>query len=88
VRAETTGSAPAIQGGGALGVPARSTADQFAEHGQAAGTRERSANGQREEDCPNKPGLAGRLLGFVGLLVAALLLRGQTPERSDERATT
>jgi hypothetical protein len=53
-----------------------------------AGTREQSANGHREEDCPNKPGLAGRLLGFVGLLVAALLLRGQTPERSDERATT
>jgi membrane protein len=88
VRAETTGSAPAMQGGGALGVPARSTADQFAEQGQVAGTRGQSANGHREEDCPNKPGLAGRLLGFVGLLVAALLLRGQTPERSDERATT
>ncbi len=82
LRAEAMGSAPAMQGGGALGVPARSTADQFAEQGQSAGVRGQSANGHRDEDCPNKPSLAGRLLGFVGLLVAVVLLRNRAPEPS------
>jgi membrane protein len=34
-----------------------------------------------------RPSLAGRLLGFVGLLVAVLVLRGRTATPSDERAS-
>jgi hypothetical protein len=31
-----------------------------------------------------RPSLAGRVLGFVGLLVAAILLRGRTTDAADE----
>jgi len=33
-----------------------------------------------------RPSLAGRLLGFIGLVVAVLLLRGQRSKATDERA--
>jgi hypothetical protein len=80
VRAEATGSAPALQGGGALGAPKRSTAAQFGEQGEPVHPQLETQRGSAG------PSLAGRLLGFVGLLVAVLLLRGQTPKTTDERA--
>jgi len=50
-----------------------------AEYDQKSG-RVRPAQAQR------KPSLAGRLLGFIGLVVAVLLLRGQRSKATDERA--
>jgi len=50
-----------------------------AEYDQKSG-RVRPAQAQR------KPSLAGRLLGFIGLVVAVLLLRGQRSKAIDERA--
>jgi hypothetical protein len=40
----------------------------------------------QHEDCAHGPSLAGRLLGFVGLLLAVVLLRGQTAKPTDEQA--
>jgi hypothetical protein len=78
VRAEATGSAPAMQGGGALGSPVRSTQAQL---------RDEQGGAQPQEPQPvQKPSLAGRILGFIGLIVAVLLLRGQSGRRTDERA--
>jgi membrane protein len=82
VRAEASGEAPSLQGGGVLGAPAKSTATQFAEQGQAT-------SGSADQPCPPetaRPSLAGRVLGFVGLLIAVLLLRGKDTSRSGERA--
>jgi membrane protein len=78
VRAEPTGSAPAMQGGGALGSPVRSTGAQVGK--QQGGARP----GQAEP--VQKPSRAGRLLGFIGLIVAALLLRRLTASPTDEHA--
>jgi membrane protein len=74
VRAEATGSAPALQGGGVLGAPARSAGAQVGEQGQ----------GTTPPSLPptSKPSLAGRILGFVGLLVAVLLLRASKKEEN------
>lgn len=81
VRAEAAGSAPALQGGGVLGSPTRSPAQQAREQGQGAAP---PAEG-REGRGARSPSVAGRILGFIGLLVAALLLRGQREPR-DHRA--
>jgi hypothetical protein len=67
VHAEATGSAPALQSSGVLGTPGRSAEAQLGEHGQDTGSPP-SPRG-------SKPSLAGRVLGFIGLLVAVLLLR-------------
>jgi membrane protein len=76
VRAEASGSAPAMRGGGALGSPVRSTHAQL---------RDQQGGAQpREAEPAQKPSLAGRILGFIGLIVAVLLLRGQTANPSDE----
>jgi membrane protein len=76
VRAEARGSAPAVQG--ALGTPVRSTTAQFAEQGR------------RAEPQPTRPtprsSPAGRMLGFIGLIVAVLLLRGRTGTTTDAAA--
>jgi membrane protein len=74
VRAEATGSAPALQGGGVLGAPDRSASTQVGE--QRQNTSSPPASGA------SKPSLAGRLLGFVGLLVAVLLLRSSKKEEN------
>jgi membrane protein len=78
VRAEARGSAPAMQGGGALGTPVRSRTAQFAEQGG------------RAEPQPTRPtprsSPAGRMLGFIGLIVAVLLLRGRTGTTTDAAA--
>jgi membrane protein len=80
VRAEATGVAPAMQGGGALGTPVRSTTSQLAEQDGCA------------EPQPPQPAqrssLTGRILGFIGLIVAALLLRRWTATTTDEHAAT
>jgi membrane protein len=83
VRAEASGSAPAKAGSGPLGAPARSPEAQIGEHAQPP------QRGRLEADRPSPasgPSLVGRLLGFIGLLVAVLLLRGQTAKSSDEHA--
>jgi membrane protein len=71
VRAEAQGRAPNLSGGGAMDAQVQSTAPQ-------AGT---------DEECPPqpKPSLAGRILGFVGLVLAMLLLRKQTASPTNER---
>jgi len=51
-----------------------------AQRAQAAYDRQPGNVRAEAEDCPNKPSLAGRLLGFVGLLVAVVLLRNRAPE--------
>ena len=78
VRAEASGSAPAMQGGGALGSPVRSTHAQLGDV-QGGGEPQKAEPAQ-------KPSLAGRILGFIGLIVAVLLLRGQSGRPTDERA--
>ena len=76
VQAESSGTAPAMQAAGVLGTRARSPQAQMAQQGE-------SPNGQRvPQDAPSsnpaRPSLAGRILGFVGLLVAVVLLRNRT----------
>jgi membrane protein len=81
VKADVKGSAPALQGGGVLGSPNRSSAAQVGEQAQSNSGCE---NAQRQSP---RPGLAGRLLGFVGLIVAALLLKSTASKAtSDEHA--
>lgn len=78
VRAEATGVAPAMHGGGVFGSSTRSPATQVGRHIQPADSADAPSRGG--------PSLAGRLLGFVGLLIAVLLLRGRTAKPTDERA--
>jgi uncharacterized BrkB/YihY/UPF0761 family membrane protein len=65
--------------------PVRSAGAQIDQHAHSSSTS------QSAECVPSsasyRPSLAGRLLGFVGLLIAALLLRSRTDDPSDERAT-
>jgi membrane protein len=75
VRAEATGSAPALQGGGVLGAPDRSASTQVGEQRQNTSSSPPASGA-------SKPSLAGRLLGFVGLLVAVLLLRSSKKEEN------
>lgn len=72
VQAKASGHAPALQGGGPLGPESRSPAEQL---GVASETR--------AESPPERPksGLGGRVIGFVGLIVAALLLRGAAKDQ-------
>jgi len=72
VRAESTGDAPNLQGGGVLGSPVRSPKAQAREQGQAVGSGKPSPSAQ---PAGNRPSLAGRILGFIGLLVAVVILR-------------
>jgi membrane protein len=94
VRAEAIGSAPAMTGGGALGAPTRSPTAQVGEQDQnlqGAPARARLAHASAvigDEERPRSPGpsFAGRVLGFIGLLIAVIMLRGRTT-KADERAT-
>lgn len=90
VQAEAAGSAPQLEGGGVLGAPTRSPRGQFAEQGQSSGSTAGRGGatpaGQLATDA-RRPTLAGRILGFVGLLVAVILLRGrETESPKQERA--
>ena len=88
VTAEAAGQAPEMAGGGALGSPVRSTSAQFEEQNEGStGTRQRSGRRSSSvEERAHGSSLAGRLLGFVALVVAALLLRGQQPKSVEGRA--
>jgi membrane protein len=81
VEAETTGRAPALRGGGPLGAPEKSPDAQMREQrGEAPGSAREAEGG--DESAGNRPSLAGRILGFIGLLVAAMLLRRGRQEPS------
>jgi membrane protein len=80
VKAEAEGSAPAMRGGGPLGAPQRSTSEQL--QGQP-----RQQPGQAAQSPQPRTGFGGRLVGFAGLIVAALLLRGRTVKASDQHAS-
>jgi len=86
VKAEAQGRAPAMQGGGPLGAPSRSAGDQLRDEAQPG----QSTQGARRPAGEPQPrvGFAGRVLGFVGLLLAAFLLRGREIKSSGEHATT
>jgi membrane protein len=79
VSAEATGHAPALGGGGALGTPARSTTEQLQTQGNQRAEPEQARPPRQHT------GLAGHLLGFVGLVVAAVLLRGRSVSDDDDR---
>ena len=78
VKAEASGQAPALEGGGPLGVQPRSTREQLAGQPVAASA---SASASGAQGNAPKPSIAGRILGFIGLIVAALLLRGSTKDQ-------
>lgn len=72
IKAEASGQAPSLQGGGALGVQPRSTSEQIADEPQSVSGDQRPRAGV---------GGRGSVLGFVGLIVAALLLRGAAKDQ-------
>lgn len=86
VSANAQGRAPAMHGGGVLGAPSRSPAEQGQVQGNAPQGRQ-SQQGQQRQRQPEMQhaGLAGHLLGFVGLIVAAVLLRGRSVSEDDHR---
>jgi len=93
VRAEASGNAPAMRGGGPLGAPSRSASEQFAAEQQPGEHDERGKRGERTdasdaESEQRRPqvSLAGRMVGFAGLVVAALLLRGGVDKGGREHA--
>jgi membrane protein len=80
VQAEVHGSAPAMQGGNTLGSPRRPADGQ-------SPTRDRSdRHEQHEPRAARGGGIGGRVLGFIGLLVAVVVLRGQGSKTTDEHA--
>jgi membrane protein len=84
VQAEASGTAPGLRGG-PLGSPSRSPAEQVAAEQRADGGKVRLKEPTDEQPQP-RVSLAGRIVGFAGLVVAALLLRGGVPTRSKGRA--
>jgi membrane protein len=82
VTAEASGQAPAMSGGGPLGGARRSPQEQL-ETEQPSGARPQ--RGQPQPQAAGHAGFAGHLLGFLGLIVAAVLLRGRTASESDHR---
>jgi membrane protein len=84
VRAEAQGQAPALRGGGVLGQPSRSAGQQMQDQQQPGQSGER---GQGRAEQP-RVGVGGRVIGFAGLVLAALLLRGRELKPADEHATT
>ena len=84
VKAEATGKAPAMRGGGPFGAPSRSPSEQVAAEQNHDG-RDEQRTPEAAESRP-RVGLAGRLIGFAGLVVAALLLRGGVAQKKNERA--
>jgi membrane protein len=81
VQAEAKGDAPELQGGGPLGAPAKSANAQLHEQGQTA------AKQTDDSHQGSKPTIAGRILGFIGLLVAVILLRGNQSKPEPHKQT-
>ena len=76
VTADASGQAPAMRGGGPLGSPTRSASEQLGENRQSP----------RQKPQPTSHGgVAGHILGLVGLVLAALLLRGRSVSEEDHR---
>jgi membrane protein len=74
LEATSSGHAPLLQGGGPLGAPRRSLDAQLALSGGSFGGAQ-----ARCADCPARgPSITGRVLGFIGLVLAVLLLRQQS----------
>jgi len=84
VRAEASGDAPALRGGGPFGAPSRSPAEQFQAE-QQPGDGDGQRKGAPEKEQP-RVGMGGRIVGLVGLLGAALLLRGGVDKSDKQRA--
>ena len=80
VTAEASGQAPAMRGG-VLGAPSRSASEQVRAEGGQHGGEQHGATRPAQ-----RPGFAGQLLGFVGLIVAAVLLRGRSVSQDEHRA--
>jgi hypothetical protein len=85
IRAETEGQAPALQGGGPLS-PKRSPGQQLQEHAQAGQHTADGANSGERSDREPRVSLGGRIIGFAGLVLAALLLRGRQVKTTKEGA--
>src|SRR6185312_1755183 len=95
VQAESSGTAPSMNAPGVLGTRTKSPQAQMAEQGEAASgqlaARDAPSSQRRSADAANatnaaRPSLAGRLLGFVGLMVAVVLLRNRTaPEHQEHQ---
>jgi membrane protein len=77
VEAETTGSAPN------LGGPVRPNEVGGGAKSAGAAQQEQQGGARQPQAAPAGPGIGGRLVGLVGLVLAAVLLRGRTvPESS------
>jgi len=86
IKAEASGEAPALRGAALPGGSPRSPGDQLrdaTQPGQSLGGR-----GQRQPQPERGSSLGGRVLGLIGLIAAALMLRGQTVKSTNERAAT
>jgi membrane protein len=83
VRAESSGDAPRMHGGGVLGAPVRSPKQQMAQQGDSAQSGAADAGEPAMQG--NRPTFAGRIIGLIGLVIAALLLRnGKEPAEARE----
>jgi len=87
VTAEAQGRAPAMSGG-VLGAPSRSPSEQVRDEAQPGQSGSGRPHGQSGDSRRPRVGVGGRIIGFAGLLVAALLLRGRELKTTDEHATT
>jgi membrane protein len=74
VVAQASGDAPSMRGGGPLGAPSRSANAQLHQQGDAP-TGAGAAPVAPASPPAQRPSLAGRILGFIGLLFAVIMLR-------------
>ncbi len=81
VKADAQGRAPSLRGTGPLGAPAPSAAQQVSQQQDRSPSRESQPRPQQ-----TRSGLAGRMLGFVGLVMAIVLLRGREAKTTDHAA--
>jgi YihY family inner membrane protein len=83
ITAEASGHAPNQTGGGLLGAPRRSPREQVE---QVPNKEQEPRQRQGTPPAPRRSGsLAGRVLGFAGLVFAAVLLRGREITEPDDR---
>jgi membrane protein len=81
--AEVSGDAPALRSGGLLGAPARSPAEQLAVHAQRPQELDQAHPNRQPQP---RASFAGRIVGLGGLVIAALLLRGEVGKSAERRA--
>jgi len=74
VKAEASGDAPALRGPGPLGAPSRSANEQLA--AEQSGSQHVADPDHNSGGSQPRVGVGGRLVGLIGLVVAAVLLRG------------